>query len=217
MTTTAKDAQTFSVVGEGKVTVVPDTAYVDTGITVNAVATVDEAQLKINDVNNKIVKALGDLGLQKENITTSNYSIQPNTIWDNGKDKQNGFNGNVSISIKISNKELVAKVIDAVTKAGANQVQGTRFVVEDPQKAREEARQKAIDNAKADAQKLAKTLGISLGKITNIAEGSPSVAVPQYNKMMFAAAAGVGSAPQPEIEPGSQTITSVVTLYFEKN
>jgi len=204
----------LSVVGEGKVEVVPNVAYVDVGITVNRAKTVEEAQSQINKVNNDIIAAMAKLNIPKKNIKTSNYSIYPMYNYDSGKEVQDGYNGNVTISIKTTGTELVAQVIADATKAGANQVQGTRFEVEDPAKYREEARAKAIANAKEQAAKLAKDLGIKLGKVTNIVEFSQSGGNPPVYMFEKAALGGGGGAPA--IEAGSQTITSTVTLYFEK-
>ena len=204
----------LSVVGEGKVDVVPDTAYVDAGITVNNEPTVISVQQKIDDVNNKIVEALKALGIKKEDIKTGNYSVSPNYSYENQINRISGYNGNVTITIKLTNTDLSAKVIEAVTQAGANQVGGVRFAVDNPDKFRELARNAAINNAKDQANKLAKQLGIRLGKITNIVEESPSRPSPIYGALSVKGMGGGVVAPQ--IEPGSQTITSVVTLYFEK-
>ena len=62
-----------------------------------------------------------------------------------------------------------------------------------------------------EAQKIAKDLGIKLGKITNIVESSPDNPV-FYSKSIPISGGGGDVA----LEAGSQTITSVVTLYFEK-
>ena len=89
-------------------------------------------------------------------------------------------------------------------------------MVDDPAKYRAEARKKAIDNAKEQANKIASDLGIKLGKIVNISESSPDSAVPVYALKDAAMSRGAGGGGNAAIEPGSQTITSVVTLYFEK-
>jgi uncharacterized protein YggE len=209
----------LSVVGEGKVEVSPDTAYVDAGITVDNAPTVDTAQKELNDKNNAIVDAVKKLGIKKEDIKTSNYSIYPNYNYDNSKNQNriNGYNGNVTVSIRLKDVSSTSTVIVEVTKAGANQIQGTRFVVDKPEKYREDARDKAIANAKEQAQKLAKNLGIRLGRVTNIVEsvGAP-VYSPQYALKSAAPMAGGMGGGSPDIEPGSQTISSIVTLYFEK-
>jgi uncharacterized protein len=213
VTTTTKSTE-LSVVGEGKVEVVPDTANIDVGISVNNVGTVEQAQQQITKTNDAIITAMKALNIPKENIKTSNYSIYPNYIYEANQNRQSGYNGNVTISIKVKDVKLASRVIEEATKAGANQVQGTNFVVENPQKYREEARSKAIANAKEQAQKLAKDLNIKLGKVVNVVEFSPSTVVPMYDSANYMKGGAGGGGPM--IETGSQTITSVVTLYFEK-
>jgi len=211
LVTTSKSSE-LAVVGEGKVEVMPDTAYVDAGITVDKVSSVAEAQKTINETNNKIVSSLRKIGIEKSDIKTSNYSINPNYKYENNENKIDGYNGNVSIEIKVRDPQLVSKVIETVTSAGANQIQGARFVVDKPELYREKARNAAIKNAKDQAAKIAGDLGIKLGKITNIVESSPDNPI-LYSKALPVSGGGGG---RPELEVGSQTITTVVTLYFEK-
>src|SRR3989344_7959756 len=64
LVTTSKSSE-LAVVGEGKVEVMPDTAYVDAGITVDKVSSVAEAQKTINETNNKIVSSLRKIGIEK--------------------------------------------------------------------------------------------------------------------------------------------------------
>ncbi|MEK7495000.1 MAG: SIMPL domain-containing protein [Patescibacteria group bacterium] len=204
----------LAVVGEGKVEVTPDTAYIDAGITIDKASSVGEAQKKINEINNKIINALREIGIEKADIKTSNYSINPNYKYENNENRVDGYNGSVTIEIKVRDPQLASKVIETVTTAGANQINGSRFVVNKPELYREEARNAAIKNAKDQAQKIAKDLGIKLGKITNIVETSPGqTTLPIYAKL---SADSLGGGGGPTIEQGSQTITSVVTLYFEK-
>jgi uncharacterized protein len=213
LTNTNKSTE-LAVVGEGKVEVVPDTAYVDVGIAVNNENTVEAVQKTMNKINNDIITAMKALGIPKTDIKTSNYSIYPNYNYDGKENNISGYSGNASVEIKASSPENASLVIEAATKAGANQVQGSRFVVDKPEKYREQARNAAIANAREQAQKLANSLGIKLGKVVNIVESNPDqgIAVP----MARALSSGMGGGEVPSIEPGSQTITSVVTLYFEK-
>jgi len=205
----------LSVVGEGKVDVVPDTAQVSAGITVQSGKTVQEVETKMNEVNNKIIEAVKALGIEKEDIKTSNYSINPSyTIEPIDRATASEYSGNATITIKVKDANKVSQVITAATAAGANQVYNAGFSVDDTSRFREEARNKAIENAKTQAQKLASQLGIRLGKITNIVEAGSNGGPIMYKD---AVRSSLGTEPvPPEIEPGSQTITSTVTLYFER-
>lgn len=238
----------LSVVGDGKVDVKPDTAYIDAGITVSRARTAAEAKERMTRVNNAIIAAVKALGIAEADITTSNFSINPEYDYNTPRplyapdattgsepvvdtmppeksaimpEPSNstivGYNGNANISIKVKDSNKVSQVIEKVTAAGANNVGSPRFTVDNPEKYREEARNKAIANAKEQAEKLSKQLGIKLGKITNIVEGGGGYPQPMYDRAYGGVAmnAEAKSTP-PTIEEGTQTVTSTVTLYFER-
>lgn len=206
----------LAVVGEGKMEVTPDTAYIDAGITVDNRSDVSEVQKTINTINNKITDALREMGIEKGDIKTSNYSVYPNYRYDNNVNTISGYNGNATITIKARDTQMVSKIIEEVTAAGANQIQGVRFSIDKPETYREQVRDMAIKNAKSQAEKLAKDLGVTLGKVTNMVESTPQSGgvYPMYESA--AKGFGGGGGGGPTISEGTQTITSVVTLYFEK-
>ncbi|MFH0773537.1 MAG: SIMPL domain-containing protein [bacterium] len=209
-------SQELAVVGEGKVDVIPDTAYVDVGITVNNLQTVEEARNKIDEINTQLIGAIKKLGIPSKEIKTTNYSVYPTYTYENNKNRITGYDGNATVTVKTKKTDTVPLIIKEATKAGANQINNTRFVVDDPAAYREEARGKAIANARDQAEKLAKSLGIKLGKVINVVEsisgGQSSMDSVVYAKM--SSAGGMGGVPT--LESGSETVTSTVTLYFEK-
>ncbi len=229
------ESSELSVVGEGKVEVVPDTAYVEAGITVSRAATAELAKEQMSKVNNAIIAALKDLGIKKEDIKTSNFSIYPEyeygdlpvmpmtesssagsepAVISNPRSRIAGYSGNASVSVKIRKTDQASQVIERVTAAGANQVSGARFTVDNPERFREEARNKAIANAKEQAEKLSKSLGIRLGRVTNFIESGDTN--PYYARGGVAMSADAKESTPPTIEEGTQTITSTVTLFFER-
>lgn len=208
---TSTRSSELAVVGEGQIDVTPDTAYVDAGITVSNIQTVEAAQKMLQEVNNKVLDAIEKLGVPKSDIKTSNYSIYPNY---RSEGKISGYNGNATINVKLKDITLASLVVTEATKMGANQIQGVRYVVDKPEESRKLARDKAIGNAKKQAQELTSMLGIRLGRITNIVESSPDrTYAPMYAKSAVTDGMGGGA---PNFEPGTETITSTVTLYFEK-
>lgn len=215
--TSAYPTTEFSVTGEGKVEVVPDTATINAGITVSAAKDVATAQKEINEVNNKIIEGLKDLDVNKKDIKTSEYNIYPNYNYENGQ-KIDGYMGNATVTIKTHRLDQVQSILSKLTEAGANQIQGVSFSVDDITKVRVKARNKAIEDAKKQAQQLAQDTGIKLGKITNIIESSGPEGYPPYMAKSYGVGGDVEeiAAPDATIEPGSQTITTTVTLFFEK-
>lgn len=209
---TTNKSDTFTVVGEGKATAVPDTASVEIGITVNQ-NTVAGAQNQANEIINKISSDLKNLGVKEKDIKTTNYSINPNYNFESGKQQVNGYNVSVNLSVKVSPLEKINQVIDIATKDGANNVGGVQFTVNDELKSKleDQARKQAVDNAKKKAQSLASASGIRLGKIINVAESNQA---PQPIAFMEKSAVGLGGG-QTSVEPGQSTISISITLSYE--
>ncbi len=207
-------ATELSVIGEGKVEVVPNAADLSAGLTANG-TTAKEVQDKINEANNKIVSAMLAFNIDKKDIKTSNYSINPSYNYEpGGTNSINGYTGNATITIKVKKTDQLPSMLQSATDAGANQVY-TNYSVDNPEKYREEARNKAIENAREQAQKLASQLGIKLGKVTNIVESGGGGPV-MYEKALAMPLDAGGGRTSASLEPGSQTITSTVTLFFER-
>jgi uncharacterized protein YggE len=213
--TSSTRSSELAVTGTGKVDVVPDIAYVDVGITVSSIPTVAEAQQKINTANNKITEEIKKLNISQDDIKTSNYSINPQYDPVKGTMSTNGYTGNANIRIKVRDISQVSKVVETATASGANQIMGVSYSVDDIAKYREQARTKALDNAKEEAKKLSSSLGLQIGKVTNVVENSGGVPGPM---MAEKAAYGFGGAADAgaNFAPGTQSIESTVTVYFDK-
>lgn len=206
--------QELAVVGTGQVDVVPDTVRITFGIRVEQKNSVEAVQKEMNEKSKAVSEALIKSGVKKENIKTSNYSINPEYDYSNPQRKLLGYTGTMTIDVKVQPTALAPTVIANATAAGANEVQNTQFIVDAPEKYRAEARQKAIENAREQAEAIAKDLGIRLGKAVNLVEssnGNSVYPVPMYDAKAMGAGGG-----GPTLESGTQTITSTVTVYFEK-
>jgi hypothetical protein len=204
----------LTVSGEGKVTVIPDTAIINLGITVSR-PSVKLAQNDANAVINKISADVKKMGVESKDIRTGEYSIYPQYNYNLQPPKITGYQVTASLTITIRDFDKINQVIDTSTADGANTVNGIQLTVdEDIQKELlKQARQEAVKDAKTKAESLASAAGITLGRIVNIQE-SGNAPVPR--PLMFAAdTVGRGSAEKTAIEPGSADITSSITLYYE--
>lgn len=210
VTTTKSDV--FTVTGQGESVVKPDIAYTQVGIEATG-STVKQVQEKINSVINQVSKAIKDLGVKEEDIKTVNYRIHPNYDWTGGGQRITGYRASTSLSIKVREIDKINEVIDLATVNGANQVGSISFDVDDRAKAENEAREKAVAEAKRKAQEAARIAGFRLGKIINYQENADGYQPPiAYNRMALEEVAGGGAT---EVEPGSSEIKVLVTLSYE--
>lgn len=199
--------------GEGKVTLTPDIARVQTGVTAQG-ATVKQVQQEVNKKIQAISDAVKKLGVDSKDIQTSNYSINPQYDYRDGKQKISGYEASSTFSIKIREMDRATDVIDTATANGANQIGGISFDVDDKTKIENDARSKAVFDAKKKAEIAAKTAGFSLGRVINYSEntGNTGRPVPMYAKAEMMGAAD--QAPT-TIEPGSEEIKVTVSLSYE--
>lgn len=217
----------FTANGTGKVQAKPDVAVVSVGFSTSA-NSVSEAQERANQTINKITKALKDLGISESDLKTTNYDINPEYASNRPEPLPNpegpletaanpnsitGYRVNVNLEVKVRDFQKINQAIDLSTANGANQISSLSFRVDDPQKFQNEARSKAIEDAKKNAASLASQTGISLGRIINISEtGSSGI---QSYLATEALKSAEDSNSQTQIQPGQTEIVSNVTLSYE--
>lgn len=205
----------FTVSGEGKVTVVPDTGIVDLGINLTR-PTVKSAQTEVNNIINKISADTKKLGVDSKDLKTSNYSIYPEYDYRTGTGKITGYRVQASITIRVRDLEKINQVIDSGTAGGANTVSGIQLTV-DEEKQKDllkQARELAVKEAKTKAESLASAAGITLGRIINVQESENNPPRP-VAFLAKDAAVGMGGGGNTEIQTGSTDIISNVTLFYE--
>lgn len=210
VTTTKSD--TFNVSGEGKVNASPDIALVNLGVQATG-STVKAAQDEMNSAINRVSQAIKALGVEKEDIQTTNYNVYPNTDYITGSQRITGYTASTNLSIKVREIDKANAVIDEATKNGANQIGGVSFDIDDKTKLENEAREKAVKDAKSKAEQAAKIAGFKLGRLVNYTEDFGGYPVPMALRAMGAPEAVSDKATQ--IEPGSNEIIVNVTLSFE--
>jgi uncharacterized protein YggE len=210
--TTQRD--TIAISGEGKVTAVPDIATVSIGLQTQK-AKVSDAQAENTKKMNAIITKLQELGIAKADLQTSSYNIWPQYDYVNGTQVQHGFMVSQSVDVKIRKLDAVGDVLAAAGTLGANQVGGVNFTIDDPEKIRQEARLKALEAAKVKAKALADAAGVKLGKVVGFSESVSGGGPMPIFYAKADAASGMGGAPSPSVEPGSQDVVVDVTVNYE--
>jgi uncharacterized protein YggE len=212
-------ARTITVVGQGTARVQPDIAQVTIGVETLA-GTVSEA-VDENDVKMQaILAALKQVGIADKDIQTTNYSIsferapEPVPVPEGGASGQGKPQYRVSNMVNVTIRDLakVSTVLDSVVEAGANNVWGVSFSVDDAKPAESAARSKAISDAQVRAEELARLGSVKLGPIMSISEIISGGPVPLAVKMEAAQSAGGTPISPGEIEVSYQ---AQVVYYIE--
>ena len=211
------DQQIYSITisGEGKVTAKPDIGQISLGVQTEKLKVVD-AQKENTDKVNALTKALKDFGIKDEDIQTLQYTIYPQYEWTNNKQQLKGYNVNQTVAVKVRDLDKIGPIIESAGRIGVNQIGDLNFTIDDPEKLRQQAREKALDNAKQKAEALAKIAGSRLGKVISFSEdnvgGGP---YPMYKDLSLDIGGRGGAESAPAIQPGSQDIIINATVTYE--
>jgi uncharacterized protein len=187
--------------------VAPDQAQIDGGVTSEA-KTAREASEANNAAMGKVLLALKGAGMEEKDYQTSRLSLQPQFATPSKVTERAGivsFRASNRITVRIRDVTKVANVIDVLVGAGANDIGGINFTVTQASKHLDEAREKAIADARRKAEIYAKAAGVTLGEPISISEeGAPS---PVFRgKMAAPMAAG---AP---VAQGEETLSVTVSV-----
>ncbi|MGY3531339.1 MULTISPECIES: SIMPL domain-containing protein [Bradyrhizobium] len=201
----------ISVTGEATVSAAPDEAQLDAGVTTDG-KTAREATDANNVTMGKVLAALKGAGVAEKDYQTSRLSLQPQFAnrtpsSNNAPPSIVGYHASNRVTIKLRDVSKVAGVIDVLVGAGANDIGGLNFSVSQASKLLDEARERAIADARRKAEIYAKAAGVTLGAPLNIAEVG-SAPVPMFRAKM--ATAGF-AAPTP-VAQGEETLTVNVTV-----
>ena len=198
------------VVGTGTVTASPDIATAQIGVQTFS----SEVEPAINENNRKsdaIQATLRKQGIEEKDMRTSSFSIYPQRDYHHDKpDEIIGYQVNNTISVIIRDLDSVGEILQAAIDAGSNNIYGINFTLDDQEPFEDEARVKAIEDAREKAESMAEAAGINLGKVLSISESSgswPIMAKADYDRMESG-----GAVP---IQPGELELTISVEMVFE--
>ena len=166
----------------GSVKVVPDAVKL-MGLVTVLDGTNASALAKANIASAAVRKALAANGVSTKDIATTSLTVLPEYNYTQDKGSvQVGYRASQSFTVVVKNATNSGAVVDAIAAAGGDylQLQGVSPFVLDSSKATESARAAAVKNAKAKAASYAKLIGVKLGKVNYLTEGSASYNPPIY-------------------------------------
>ena len=212
-------AETITVVGQGSISVRPDIARVSLGVETSA-ETIGEAVAENEAIMKSLLAALEEAGIDAKDIQTMNYSIRldryPEQLPQESSapgEPQPMYRVSNMVNVTIRDLDSVGTVLDAVIEAGANDIWGITFAVDDPSQAQDEARAGAIEDALARAEALAELNGVALGPVMSVTEIVGSTPIAKGMALESAAAGGGGPISPGELEIGYQV---QVTYFIER-
>lgn len=204
------DPRTISTSGHGEVRAIPDMAEVRAGVTITA-PTAAQALAANSSRMQSVFAALRKMGVPEKNIQTTNFYISPQ--YTNGENntprRLTGYQVSNDVTVRLEDVGKVGSALDTLVAAGANQMNGISFSIQDPTPMLERARAEAVADARTRAETYAKAAGITLGTILSISEGGGETPRPVMYRMAAMA------APPTPVAAGEQTVSADVAMVWE--
>jgi uncharacterized protein YggE len=199
----------ITVVGNGKITYTPDVGYLGAGVTSEA-KTAAEAWEKNGEIVRKLFDVLKANGIDPKDMKTAGLSVNPKYFYPkNEEPRLVGYTATYDLSVTVRKLDDLGRVVDELVANGANQHMGISFGCSDPEKFMDEARVKAVADARKKAEIYANGAGCGLGLVQSISEGSNYAPV----RYEFERALAAKDAPLP-IAAGQQDMNVQVTVVF---
>ena len=195
----------------GEVNMAPDMATVSAGVVTQG-KTAREAMFGNATKMTRVFEELEAAGIEKKYITTSQLSLQPKYNYQNRQSpKIDGYEARNTVSAKTYDLDNVGAMLDALVKAGVNNINGVQFSIKDSKAAKDKAREDAIREAREKAEAMAAAAGVKLGKLKSLSESSGG-----YNPRPVAyAARAMDMAESTPVSAGQQTLSVTVNMTYD--
>ncbi len=209
-------SNTISMSGKGEVFAEPNVATFSVTVK-EADKKQSEAQSKATKKINKIIKYLKSEGIKDKDIKTTSFNLSPHYDWVDEKRNFRNYEVSQTLKVKIRDTEKSGEILAAMSKFGASYVGSLNFEIDNPDTLKAKAREKAIKDAKAKAEALARQLGVEIIRVVGFTESTNDNFRPVYmaKSIAFDEAMDSDSGPSPELPLGENKITSRVTIKFE--
>lgn len=222
----------ISVMGVGKASAPPDIARTSIGVEVRA-ADVQQATNDATARMNAVTQAIKTLGIADKDLRTHSFSIgfeqEPNppptpvpaTTSTRGAmataapspeqpaTPRGYYRVSNMLEVTIRDLSAVGRVLQAATAAGANNVWGINFEIDNTDSLKVQARALAVQRAQQAAAELAQLAGVRLGKVISVSEGE---AGSQGGPMVMSMRAASDEVP---IERGEITVSYSVRVLYD--
>jgi uncharacterized protein YggE len=202
-----------TVTGDATVQAQPDTAVVTVAV-VTQNASASEAQAENASKTDAVVRAVKTAAGAGAEVKTSGYSLQPQYAYKEGTPPTiTSYVARNAINVTTAALERVGTIIDAATRAGANNVDGLAFTLRRDEAARAQALSAATREATAKARTVADALGGRVVRVIEVQEGG-AIVRPLVNDSMSFVRAAASQVATP-VEPGALDVRAQVTLVAE--
>jgi len=199
-------ANTIQASGNGIIHVVPDEAQLTVSVITQGTTAQDAGQQN-TAVTTAVIAALKSVIGNAGTVQTIGYSVSPRYgVPPNNSNTIIGYTAINTVQVTTTNLAVIGTLIDTANQAGASNVSGISFGLQDPEPAKQQALTKASQIAMAHASAIAAGFGRKAGAVVSALEGY------SYAPVVAGDAGIAASAPTTPVQSGTVTVTATVTI-----
>jgi uncharacterized protein YggE len=191
----------------------PDLVEVSAGVTSQAPTAVAAMQANANAMD-AVVKRIRALGIASDDVQTTGISLGAQYDYDQTTQRQvfRGYQASNRVSVTLRDVKRTGPVLDALVAAGATDIGGPNFSIDDDSASRAQARKAAFDKAQAQAAEYARWAGYSGVRLLSVSEGVVAGRPMAYAEARVASGADMKQTP---VEPGLVGTAVTLSVTFE--
>lgn len=183
-------ATTLNLSAYGETKVAPDMATITLGVMTEGKTAAEAMQANAARMN-AVVASLKKAGIPDKDIQTSNLNLNPQYKYqENQPPLLVGYQASNNVTVTVNDLKKLGPAVDATVNAGANQVQGISFGLQDPTAAENAAREAAVKALAAKADLYARATGYKVSRLVSLSEAGGYAAPPPMPMMAYAAKRG---------------------------
>lgn len=197
------------------ITAAPDIATIGAGVSTEAPTAVEAMRANAREMNT-VIDRIKSLGIAAEDIQTSGISLNARYDYDRDTREQifRGYQVANRVSVILRDVDAVGGILDALVAAGATDLDGPRFAIEDDEAAKDKARSRAIERGMKRARAYAALVGgedVRVLEINEAIEGQGRYEGAQQRAM----AADTITVTASKVEPGLVSTGVSIGMKFE--
>ncbi len=193
----------------------PDIVDLSAGVTSQARTAVEAMRINAREMT-AVIDRIKALGVDADDIQTAGIDLNAQYDYDQETREQvfRGYQASNRVSVTLRDVDRAGEVLDALVAAGANNIGGPRFSLDDDNAARAQARKAAFDNARSQAEQYAQWSGFTSVRLLEVSESVAAGSPIAFQESAGRQAMKVADAPTP-VEPGLVGTRVSLTVKFE--
>lgn len=201
----------------------PDLALFDVGVSTTATTATEALAQNARKMDN-VIGRIRAAGVADRDIQTTGINLHPQHDHSErrpgmyGQPRIVGYTASNNVRVRYRRLGEIGSLIDSLVAAGATNINGPSFTIEDPDARLREARDKAFATAEERAREYASRIGVRSVRLLSVTEGAQGR---HYGESIIVTGMRSGMAPPPPpppvspVEPGEISTNMSLFVQYE--